>query len=366
VAQGPRGELKHKIASRAPSLAGRRYSGEIAAMGRRGVLLAGLLLLAACGARDDGAPFVDSRPPPSLSLADWPPIGWAWGVIQTSDKAPAQRYGVAAAATMPRAQVLVLPGYGDFAETHFRQIRAFIGQFYVSWALDGAGQGGSGRRVSPRDLGHIDSFDPDVLAVQGLVQRTIRPTPGAPLVLIAEGAAAPVALRALQRDPSGISGLVLVRPVFRSPGGVDPNLSSWAGRLHLGFIRAPGGSGWSHDAKSPDTSTDLGRRQAWQAANPDLRMGDPSLGWYGAFADLVSQEKAAGWGRVATPVLILNDHGAADADAAVICRALPHCVLEQAGKDPTAREIAFVEGFVAKGAPIPHPLTTLSNDDPQR
>ena len=335
-------------------------------MGRRGVLLACLTLLAACGAGDAGAPFVDSRPPPALSQADWPPIGWAWGLIQTADKAPAQRYGVAAAATMPRAQVLVLPGYGDFAETHYRQIRSFIGQFYVTWALDGAGQGGSGRSVGPRDLGHVDSFDPDVAAVQGLVQRTIRPSPRAPLVLVAEATAAPVALRALQRDPSGISGVVLVRPVFRSGASVDPKLSDWAARLHVGGIRAPGGSGWSHAAKTPDVLTDEGRRQAWQAANPDLRMGGPSLGWLAAFDGLVSQAKGAGWRQVATPVLILSVHGAADADAGPICRALPHCTLETIGKDPTPREIAFVEGFVPKGAPAAHPLTALPNDDPQR
>jgi len=335
-------------------------------MGGRGVLLACLLLLAACGASDANAPFVDSRPPPALSRVDWPPIGWAWGLIQTAKDAPPQRYGVAAAATMPRAQVLVLPGYGDFAETHYRQLKAFVGQFYLSWALDGAGQGGSGRRIGPRDLGHVDSFDPDVVAVDGLVRQTIRPSPGAPLVLIAEGTAAPVALRALQRDPSGISGVVLVRPVFRSATSVDPGLSGWAARLHVGGLRAPGGSGWTHDAKPPDAFTDEGRRQAWQSANPDLRMGDPSLGWLAAFGDLVSQAKAAGWRRVATPVLILSAHGAADADAGSICRALPHCALESIGKDPAAREIAFVEGFVPKGAPIPHPLSTLPNDDPQR
>ena len=335
-------------------------------MGRRGVLLACLTLLAACGSGDAAAPFVDSRPPPSLSRADWPPIGWAWGLIQTSDRAPPQRYGVAAAATMPRAQVLVLPGYGDFAETHYRQIGAFVGQFYISWALDGAGQGGSGRSVGPRDLGHVDSFDPDVDAVRGLVSGAIRPSAGAPLVLVAEGTAAPVALRALQREPAGISGVILVRPVFRSGASADPRLIDWATRLHLGGVRAPGGSGWSHDAKGSDVSSDQGRRQAWQAANPDLRMGDPSLGWIAAFADLVAQEKAAGWRQTATPVLILSANAGADAETALICRALPHCTLETAPKDPTTREIAFVEGFVPKGAPIPHPLTALPNDDPQR
>jgi len=335
-------------------------------MGRRGVLLSILLLLAACGASDATAPFTDSRLPPALSRADWPPIGWAWGLIQATAGAPAQRYGVAAAATIPRAQVLVLPGYGDFAETHYRQLQAFVDQYYVSWALDGAGQGGSGRSVSPRDLGHVDSFDPDRAAVRALIQRAIHPSPGAPLVVVAEGTAAPMALRALQRDPSAVSGVILVRPVLRSPSGVDPRVSDWTSRLRMGFIRAPGGFGWSHDAKPLDVFTDQGRRQAWQAANPDLRMGDPSLGWLSAFDDLIAATKAGGTSRVEMPVLILSPGGGADGDWAPVCRALPHCVLESVGKDPTAREIAFVETFVPKGAPIPHPLSALPNDDPQR
>jgi len=335
-------------------------------MGGRGLVFALVLLLAACGARDDSAAFTDSRLPPALGLADFPPAGWAWGLIQTAKDAPPQRYGVGAAATAPRAQVLVMPGYGDFAETHYRQLRAFVGQYYISWALDGAGQGGSGRAVGPRDLGHVDSFDPDVAAVGAMVRQTIRPSPDAPLVLVADGTAAPVALRALQGSSQGISGIVLARPSLTELMAVDTRLTTWAARLHLGFIRAPGGSGWSHDAGLSDISTDRGRRLAWQAANPDLRMGDPSLGWLAAFDDLTGAVKAVGWSRVTVPVLILTPRGDADPDWAPICRALPHCILEVLPKDPTAREIAFVETFVAKDAPVPHPLGALSNDDPQR
>jgi len=335
-------------------------------MGGRGLIFAVAILLAGCGRNDAAAPFTDSRPPPSLSRADWPPEGWAWGLIQTAKDASAQRYGVAAAATAPRAQVLLLPGYGDFAEAHFHQLRAFVGQYYVSWALDGAGQGGSGRKVGLRDLGHVDSFDPDVDAVSDMAGQTIHPAMDAPLVLIAEGTAAPVGLRALQGAPGGVHGLILVHPALAGPMTADPRLTTWAPRLHLGFIRAPGGAGWTHDAKTPDPSTDAGRRLAWQAANPDLRMGDPSLGWLAAFDDLTASTRAAGWARISVPVLILSPRGTGDGDWAPICRALPHCTLEALPKDPTAREIAFVETFVPKDAPVPHPLGALSNDDPQR
>ena len=225
---------------------------------------------------------------------------------------------------------------------------------------------GRAARSAPRDLGHVDSFQPDVDAVGAMIRQTIRPSPDTPLVLVAEGTAAPVALRSLQASSQGAAGLVLVRPSLSGPIAVDPRLTSWAARLHLGSIRTPGGSGWTHDAATLDIATDRGRRLAWQAANPDLRMGDPSLGWLAAFDDLTRALEAAGWSRVTVPVLILTPRGGGDLDWAPICRAMPHCTLEGLPKDPTAREIAFVETFVPKNAPVPHPLAALSNDDPQR
>ena len=337
-----------------------------APMGRRGLLLLCLALLAACGARDDAGPFTDSRLPAAISQADWAPVGWTWGLIQPTAGAAPQRYGVAAPATEPRAQLLLLPRYGDFAETHYRQLNAFVGQYYVSWALDGAGQGGSGRLFGPRDLGHVDAFDNDEAAIHALIQHAVRPSGAAPLVLVAEGTAAAVALQALRSHPEGVAGVVLVEPTLRAPMSADPRLTAWAPRLRLGFIRAPGGSGWRHDAATPDVKTDSGRRLAWQIANPDLRMGDPSLGWLAAFDDLVAQTTPQNLARISAPVLILSAHGGADPDWAPLCRAMPHCTLASEAKPSTPQVIAFTEGFVRKGAPTPHPLSALSNDDLQR
>ena len=63
---------------------------------------------------------------------------------------------------------------------------------------------------------------------------------------------------------------------------------------------------------------------AWQIANPDLRMGGPSLGWQAAFSELAQAVHASAWSKVTAPVLLLaNSARAADADR--LCRALPHC-----------------------------------------
>src|SRR5262249_31672451 len=98
--------------------------------------------------------FADSRPPPGLAERFYPPEDWAWGFLQVGD-APAQRYGVAAPPVTPRADVLILPDYGESAETWFETARDLTASGYVVWVLEGVGQGGSGRLTGHRDLGHV-------------------------------------------------------------------------------------------------------------------------------------------------------------------------------------------------------------------
>jgi len=288
---------------------------------RRGAFLALTLCLAACGDRTAHAPFTDSRLPPGLSPKDWPPHNWAWGLIQTDD-GPAQRYGVAAAPTVPRAQVLILPGYGDFAETHFAEASALIDHGETVWVLDGAGQGGSARSVEPRDLGHVTSFDADERALAAMVHQVVRPPSDGPFIVVAEGTAAPVFLRALQLGQVRVDGAILIDPALETPASPDLDQANLANRFGLGGFRAPGGADWTRNDQLTDP--DQARRMAWQIANPDLRMGGPSLGWQAAFSELVQAVHASAWSKVTAPVLLLtNSARAADADR--LCRALPHC-----------------------------------------
>ncbi len=215
---------------------------------RLGVLLALALLLTACGPRGERDPFTDSRTPPSLGPAYWPPQGWAWGLIQLG-AGPPQRYGVAAPMDeAPVAQVLMLPGYGGTAEEDFAAANALIDRRVQVWALDGVGQGGSGRIALPRDLGHLESFDGDVEGLRQLLAGVVRPTPAAPLVAVADGTAAAVLLRALQRGAPQVSAVVLTEPRVDPHSTADPRLRPmprWARRLGLDRRRASGGQAWA-------------------------------------------------------------------------------------------------------------------------
>ncbi len=305
-------------------------------MVRRAFVLALTLLLAACGRSHQRTPFIDSRLPPGLPQADWPPAGWTWGLIRVGQDPP-QRYGVAPAGDVTRAQVLILPGYGGLAEDEFAAASDFAGRGYTPWVLEGQGQGGSGRFVTPRDLGYARSLDGDVGAIRRMVQAVVRPAGGAPLTAIAYGTAAPEALRAAQEGWPGVSSLILTDPRFEPPGGaVYASLARWMQRQGLGAWRALGENPWRREADDADAV-----RRAWRTANPDLRMGAASYAWIVAFDDLVGEMNAGPWQDVDVPVLILQA-GRADARTVRLCRRLPRCRI-QAAPDLHVAEVAAVE-----------------------
>jgi lysophospholipase len=325
----------------------------VPAVPRFAAVLALALLLAACGGSDVRAPFTDSRVPPGLDQRYWPPDGWTWGLIQVG-RSPPQRYGVAAPAIVPRAQVLILPGYGEPAEAYFDAVSDFTARGCVVWVLEGVGQGGSGRVAAPRDLGYVRSFDDDVSAVQQLAAQVIRPQGGrgpaaAPLIVLASGSAAPAALRALQRGVPGIAGVVLTRPSLNASsfGARQPVVAHWAQSLGFGGFRAPGG-GWRRNDPSASAGERARVSHAWQVANPDLRMGGPSLGWLAAFDELTRQVQAGDWRRITAPVLVLEPPGP-HADAERLCKAMPRCRL---GVEGPSAQSAFIEQVIGQARPV--------------
>ena len=316
-------------------------------MFRRGVTLALALLLVACGGSQDRDPFTDSRIPPSLGPRDWPPPGWTWGLIQVGE-APPQRYGVAAPDAPPRAQVLILPGYGAAAEDEYHLADALIDHGDAVWVLDGAGQGGSGRLLSSRDLGHLTSFDGDLTAIEQMIALVIRPQPGTPLIVVADTTSSLLALRRMQLGAPGIAGLALRAPTRAAPDGArsDGPIASGALRLGLTTLRAPGTGGWSRDGPEIDSGLDGQTAHAWRLANPDLRMGGPSLGWMTAFAKLTADLDTARFSLISTPTLILRHPTATAADldwSDRLCRALPRCV--QSGAPTQTAEEAQIAAF---------------------
>lgn len=294
------------------------------------------MAVSACGDGTARAPFADSRTPPSLGSRFYPPRGWTWGFVR-SGEGPIQRYGVSSPPGAPRAAVLILTGYGESAEKWFETISDLNDQDFTVWVLERQGQGGSERETPWRDLGHVDSFDPDVEAVRALIKGVIRPAGDAPLVVIGHSEGGLVALRAAQQG-APMDGLVLSSPAFDlvAPPRSRADFARFTPAmrtLRLGWIRPFGERGWRRDgpdgAQAGLTHDPMrGKVQAaWMLANPDLRMGGPSLGWYAAFFD-ASDAAARDVRKVATPTLMLDageDEVASAAAQRRFCAAMTDC-----------------------------------------
>lgn len=299
---------------------------------RRFVLLAALLCLVACN--DEGAdqPFVDSRIPPDLDQRFWPPVGWAWGLIQTA-AAPPVRYGVAGPlGVRPKGDILILTGYGESAEVWFETVTALRDQGYTVWVLEQAGQGGSARFTRPRDLGHRPDAAADREAVLAMLAVIRRP----PLIL-AQSTAAPTVLALLS---SGVTApaVILSAPAM-DPAAAPIRAGAAVGsarvlaKLRLGWLRAAGQPTWERQDHPPRERSGL--IASWSQANPDLRMGGVSWGWIAVFQEEIAALTPERLRRVRTPVLILAGGGDRRADA--LCRALANC---------TARAIPAASGSI--------------------
>lgn len=309
------------------------------------LLLATAVMLAACGGARE--PFAESRTPGSLAPRFYPPEGWGWGFLQIGN-APAQRYGVSAPPVTASAQVLILPGYGETAESWFETVRALNDRGYTVWVLEREGQGGSGRFTGSRDIGHAPSFDADVAATRAMLRMIAANGVAAPLVILAQGAAAPVARLALGQGGQA-DGLILSAPIETVRGG--DLRAGQQGRLlrkvGLGGLRVLGGDGWRRDRLGLPGADALdparaAMQLAWQTTNPDLRMGGPSYGWQAALLD--ATEAARRVRAYTGPLLVAPARVGA----------------EQLDRDPGRNDwltaiIGFIEARIAEKQPTPAP-----------
>ena len=306
----------------------------------RALLAILVLMLAGCGQGDLTGPFAASQVPPSLSVRFYPPEGWTWGFVQTGSN-PAQRYGVGSGWRAPRANIVIVPGYGESAEAWFETARGLIGHGYSIWILDRAGQGGSGRFTLPRDLGFVPSFDPDVSGLRSLINVVIKPSPGTPLILITQADGALVALRAVKSGVR-VDGIVAGSPTLARSDLSPTAAGGLLGRVGLGRLPSSGWRPWSREYNPGLAQTHdpwRGKVQhAWQLANPDLRMAGPSLGWQAAYRG-ASRVVLLEAGSVAMPVVMIGNI-APNSSEVGLCKAMATCALIQV---PGARQALHLE-----------------------
>jgi lysophospholipase len=242
-----------------------------------------------------------------------PPAGFVWGNFTAADGATL-RWGHLPVRN-PRAECVMLGGFGEFIEKQFETLRDLAARGIAVWCLDWRGQGGS---VRPRRLPtrpRARNFDRDA---QDLADFTRTKLSGRlPRLLVAHSMGGAIALLCLRQYSGLFDAAVLSSPmVGLRTGRVPPTLfriiTGPARAAGLGACFIPGAGKWRPDrVPSPErsrASTDVERcrlRYAWFSAEPNLRLDEATYGWVDTALGLVARiSKPEFLASIRTPILM--------------------------------------------------------------
>jgi len=304
----------------------------------------------------DGAaatPMLDkARRVPALAERFLTPPGFVWGGFATVDGS-VLRWGHLPA-PRPRAECVMVGGFGDFIEKQFETARDLAARGLSVWCLDWRGQGGSAR---PKRLPHrprARRFDRDADELAQFTAAKLRSS--LPRLLIAHSMGGAIALLCLRRNPRLFEAAVLSAPMLglhigRAPPTLLRAVTGPVRLAGLGICRLPGTARWHPDRPpTPERSrisSDAERcriRHAWISAEPALRLDQPTYGWLDpALALIARMSKPRFLEGIATPILLGSagrEHVVAPAAHRRAARLLPDCTLVEL---PESKHEPFME-----------------------
>jgi lysophospholipase len=236
-----------------------------------------------------------------------------------------------------RGSLLYAGGRGDFIEKYLEIQHHWFERGWNVTAFDWRGQGGSRGTIED---GHLDSFDPLVEDLAGLVAAWRAEAKG-PRVAIGHSMGGHLLLRGLAERELGLDAAVLTAPMLAINSAPVPPLAAMATATLMTAIGLGRRPAW-HQPEAPQPRGSL--RQTlltgcaeryedelyWWKQEPGYHLGAPSWGWlkaaYESCARLTSDRLAA----VETPVLLVGTDRDRLVDPAAIRRAarlLPHAEL---------------------------------------
>ena len=279
------------------------------------------------------------RRAPTLAARFLDPPGFVWGEFPTADGA-VLRWGHLVA-ERPRAECILVGGFGDFIEKQFETIRDLAARGLTVWCFDWRGQGGSTRPKHWPHRPRARRFDRDATELAEFTRAKLRS--GLPRVLIAHSMGGAIALLCLHRNPDLFAAAILSAPMLgllngRTPPMLLRALTGPARLTPLAFCQLPGTYRFHPDRPpTPErsrVSSDAercGLRHAWVASNPALRLDQPTYGWLDPALSLIGRiGKPRFLAGIETPVLIGSagiEHVVAPAAHRRAARHLPDCTL---------------------------------------
>ena len=187
--------------------------------------------------------------------------------------------------------IVFLTGLRECIEKHFETIEDLQKRGLGVCAMDWRGQGLSTRPLENPQKLHIDDFDLHVGDLHQFITTIIKKKSSGPLYILAHSMGGHIALRYLHDVQQGVDGAILASPmcdIWTPPGLRFLFLSVTWMMTCLGFSRAYGMGGSDYGVRefgSNRLTSDQGRFAEFHqqiAAQPALKMGGPTWGWFRA------------------------------------------------------------------------------------
>ncbi len=227
-----------------------------------------------------------------------------------------------------RGTIGILGGRAEFIEKYFETIQQLLDRGFAVATMDWRGQGGSARQLKNPRKGHIDDFSLYERDLDGLVSEVLDPSCPRPWYGLCHSMGAAILLAVARAGRCPFDRLVLTSPMIALAGSKRPRvarlLAEALDAVGLGGAFVPGGGPniivAEPFAGNPFTSDPVryARTSGVVAADPDLGLGWPTIGWlHAAFRLMREFEDPDFPRRTLTPILVV----AAGADRVVDTRA---------------------------------------------
>jgi lysophospholipase len=215
-----------------------------------------------------------------------------------------------------RGSMLFLPGRGDHYEKYLETLAYYAGAGWNVTAIDWRGQGGSGRLLADKHVGHISDFSIWIADLREFWPVWTASLPG-PHVLLAHSMGGHLAMRALSEKAIDPVAVAMSAPMLGiQTGGLPLAVNHAAAKLMCSLGRAEQPA-WKVSEKplSPIKlrekilTHDADRYEdelAWWQLRPDVKMGPPSWRWVErAIASIRLLDEPRKLENITTPILLL-------------------------------------------------------------
>jgi lysophospholipase len=219
-------------------------------------------------------------------------------------------------AAVSRGALLFLPGRGDHYEKYLETLEYYADAGWVVTAIDWRGQGGSGRLLADRHVGHIDDFGTWISDLGAFWQDWKASTPG-PHVVLAHSMGGHLAMRALVEKAIDPKAVAMSAPMLGIQTGGLPLAVNHAFAKMMCKIGKGEQGAWKESEKpmSPMSlrekilTHDDDRYQdelAWWKIRPEVKLGPPSWHWVErAITSIRMLDEPGRLESVNTPIVLL-------------------------------------------------------------